>query len=154
MSLFQPLKTLVASIRTRVRNGVDCLLGETHEYYTSVYPGNQSYIIKKIINRLVKKVPLDNHNLEKIKAIDSDSIVIFTSKNKRFFDFLYFHTRLKALDLPFPKLGFDLRFFFLLPVKRVWRILLSHFDYFSTFRPEFFTLFVTSINTSSAARFK
>ena len=130
MSLLKPLKNLVTKTRAKVRSTIDYLLGDTHEYYTSFYPGNQSVIIRKIITHLVKKVPLDDHNLDKIKGIHPDSIVVFTSKNKRFFDFLYLHTRLKALELPFPELGFDLRFFFLLPVKRVCRILLSHLDYF------------------------
>ena len=130
MSLLKPLKNLTAAIRARMRRYIDCLLGDTQDYFTSFYPGNQSYIIRKIINRLVKKVPLDDHNLDKIKGIKPDSIVVFTCKNKRVFDFLFFHTRLKKLDLPYPELGFDLRFFFLLPVKRLARIMMSHMDYF------------------------
>ena len=125
-----PFKKLFCAVRTRIGQSVDYLLGGTHDYYTSLYPGNQSYIIKKIITRLVKKVALDDHNLEKIKGTDPESILVFASKHKRFFDFLYFHTRLKALDMPFPELGFDFRFFFLLPVKRVFRIILSHLEYF------------------------
>ncbi len=130
MSLFQTIKSIVPNTRARLRKYINCLLGDTQDYYTSLYPGNQSYIIKKIINNLIKKLSFDDHSLDKIKSIEKTSIVVFASKNKRMFDFLYFHTRLKALDLPFPELGFDLRFFFLLPVKRVCRILLSHLDYF------------------------
>jgi glycerol-3-phosphate O-acyltransferase len=130
MSLFQSIKSLVPNTKARLRKYINCLLGDTHDYYTSLYPGNQSYIIKKIITRLVKKLSLDDHNLDKIKNIQQESIVVFASKHKRVFDFLYFHTKLKALDLPFPELGFDFRFFFLLPVKRACRVLLSHLDYF------------------------
>jgi len=130
MSLLQPLNNLATQIKARMRRSLDCLLGDSYEYFTSFYPGNQSYIIRKIITRLVRKVPLDDHNLDKIKGIKPDSIVVFTCKNKRVFDFLYFHTRLKAMGLPYPEFGFDLRFFFLLPAKRVCRIILSHMDYF------------------------
>ena len=45
-------------------------------------------------------------------------------------DFLYYHTKLKILDLPYPQIGFDFRFFFLLPVKRVLQFFLCHIDYF------------------------
>ncbi len=130
MSLFQTIKNLVPNTRAGIRKYINCLLGDTQDYYTSLYPGNHSYIIRKIIISLVKKLTLDDHNLDKIKTIEKTSIVVFASKNKRIFDFLYFHTKLKALDLPFPELGFDFRFFFLLPVKRFCRILLSHLDYF------------------------
>jgi glycerol-3-phosphate O-acyltransferase len=130
MSLFQKVKGFVPNTRARLRKYIDCLLGDTLDYYTSIYPGNKSYIIKKIMTRLVKKIPFDDHNLDKIKNIEQESIVVFASKNKRIFDFLYFHTKLKPLDLPFPEIGFDFSFFFILPLKRVVRILLSHLDYF------------------------
>ncbi len=130
MSLFQTLKNFVPSTRAKLRKYLNCLLGNTHDYHTSFYPGNQSYIIKKIISRLVKKVNLDDHNLDKIKNIEKNSIVVYTSKNKRIFDFLYFHTRLKELELPYPELGFDFRFLFFLSLKRIFRIFLSHVDYF------------------------
>ncbi|MCP3944258.1 MAG: glycerol-3-phosphate acyltransferase [Desulfobacteraceae bacterium] len=130
MSLFQTIKNIVPNTRAKVRKHIDYLLADTHDYYAGIYPGNSSYLIKKIIAHLVKKLSFDDHNLDKIKNIEKESIVIFASKNKRLFDFLYFHTKLKALDLPFPELGFDFRFFFLLPIKRVARILLSQLDYF------------------------
>ncbi len=130
MNLFASLKTLVPRTRERIRTTIDCLLGGTHDYFTNLYPGNQSYIARKVLNQLIKKLTLDDHNLEKLHALDKSDYIVFVSKNKRLFDFLYFHTRLKELDLPYPELGFDLRFFFLLPIKRLCRIWLSHLDYF------------------------
>jgi glycerol-3-phosphate O-acyltransferase len=130
MNLFASLKTLVPRTRERIRTTIDCLLGGTHDYFTNLYPGNQSYIARKVLNQLIKKLTLDDHNLEKLHALDKRDYIVFVSKNKRLFDFLYFHTRLKELDLPYPELGFDLRFFFLLPIKRLCRICLSHLDYF------------------------
>ena len=130
MNLFALLKTLIPRTRARIRTTIDYLLGDTQDYFTNLYPGNHSYIAKKILNRLIRKLTLDDHNLDKIQSLDPDNHIVFASKNKRLFDFLYFHTRLKQLDLPYPELGFDLRFFFLLPVKRLLRIWLSHLDYF------------------------
>ncbi|MEE4364729.1 MAG: 1-acyl-sn-glycerol-3-phosphate acyltransferase [Desulfotignum sp.] len=130
MNLFALLKTLIPRTRARIRTSIDYLLGDTQDYFTNLYPGNHSYIAKKILNRLIRKLTLDDHNIEKIQYLDPENHIVFASKNKRLFDFLYFHTRLKQLDLPYPELGFDLRFFFLLPVKRLLRIWLSHLDYF------------------------
>ncbi|HKJ98928.1 MAG TPA: 1-acyl-sn-glycerol-3-phosphate acyltransferase [Desulfotignum sp.] len=130
MNLFALLKTIVPRTRAKIRTTIDCLLGDTHDYFSNLYPGNHSYITKKILFRLVRKLTLDEHSLEKIHSVDPSSYIVFVSKNKRLFDFLYFHTRLKQLDLPYPELGFDLRFFFLLPIKRLFRIWLSQLDYF------------------------
>jgi glycerol-3-phosphate O-acyltransferase len=130
MSLFQFFKTLVPKTRARIRITIDYLLGDTSDYFTNLYSGNSSYIAGKILNRLIRKLTLDDHNLEKIKSLDQNACIVYASKNKRLFDFLYFHTRLKELNLPYPELGFDLGFFFLQPVKRLLRIWLSHLDYF------------------------
>ena len=130
MHLFQFFKTLTRKTRARIRRIIDYLLGYTSDYFTNLYPGNHSYITRKILQRPVRKINLDDHNLEKINALDKNACIIYASKNKRLFDFLYFHSRLKELGMPYPELGFDLHFFFLLPVKRLFRIWLSHLDYF------------------------
>ena len=130
MRLFHFFRTLLPRTRARIRTAIDCLLGETSDYFTNLYPGNHSYVARKILNRLIQKLTLDDHNLEKIRSLDPDACIVYASKNKRLFDFLYLQTRLRELKLPYPELGFDLHFFFLLPVKRLLRIWLSHLDYF------------------------
>ena len=117
MELFQKLKGLIARLRLKLRGWIDCMLGNTYDYFLCFYPGNSGYFIQKIINRLINKLNFDDHNIEKIKSIDKDSIVVYASKSKRTLDFLYYHTKLKGLDLPYPQVGFDFRFFFLLPVE-------------------------------------
>lgn len=129
MELFQKLKGLIIDFRLKIRSFTDCLLGNTYDYFLCFYPGNSGYFIKKLIKRLINKLNFDDHNIEKIKNIDKNSIVVFASKSKRTLDFLYFHTKLKSLDLPYPQIGFDFRFFFLLSVKRLAQIFICHMDY-------------------------
>lgn len=130
MKLFQKLKRLVLDFRLKLRSLMDFMLGNTYDYFLCFYPDNSGYFIQKLIKRLINKLNFDEHNIEKIKNIDPDSIVVYASKNKRMLDFLYYHTKLKSLDLPYPQIGFDFRFFFLLPVKRLCQIFLCHVDYF------------------------
>ncbi len=130
MKLFQKLKDLITNIRLKLRKMINCMLGNSYDYFLCFYPANSGYFIQKLIKRLINKLNFDDHNIDKIKSIDKDSIVVYASKNKRILDFLYYHTRLKGLDLPFPQIGFDFRFFFLLPVKRLFQIFLCHLDYF------------------------
>ena len=130
MKLFQKLKDLITNFRLKLRKMINCMLGNTYDYFLCFYPDNSGYFIQKLIKRLINKLNFDDHNIEKIQGIDKTSIVVYASKNKRILDFLYYHTKLKSLDLPYPQIGFDFRFFFLLPVKRLLRILLCHLDYF------------------------
>ena len=130
MALFQKLKGLPATLWLKLRKLIDYMLGNTYDYFLCFYPGNSGYFIQKLIKRWINKLNFDDHNIEKIKTLDKDNIVVYASKNKRVLDFLYYHTKLKSLDLPYPQVGFDFRFFFLLPVKRLFQIFLCHMDYF------------------------
>ena len=130
MKLFQKLKDLIINFRLKFRRMIKCMLGNTYDYFLCFYPSHSGYFIQKLIKRLINKLNFDDHNIEKIKNIHKDSIVVYASKNKRILDFLYYHTKLKGLDLPYPQIGFDFRFFFLLPVKRLLQIFLCHMDYF------------------------
>ena len=130
MKLFQKLKDLITDFRLKLRRMINCMLGNTYDYFLCFYPSHSGYFIQKLIKRLINKLNFDDHNIEKIKNIHKDSIVVYASKNKRIIDFLYYHTKLKGLGLPYPQIGFDFRFFFLLPVKRLFQIFLCHLDYF------------------------
>ena len=130
MELFQKLKGLGKKMRLKLRSWVNYLLGNTYDYFLCFYPGNTGYFIRKLIRRFINKLNFDEHNIEKIKNFADDSIIVYASKNQKLLDFLYYHTKLKSLNLPYPQIGFDFRFFFLLPVKRLCQILLCHLDYF------------------------
>lgn len=133
MALFQKLKHLMIHFRLKLRHIIDYMLNNSYDYYQCFYPGNPGFFIRKLIKRLILKLNFDDHNIEKIKNIDTDSIVVYASKNKRVLDFLYYHTKLKWLELPYPQIGFDFRFIFLLSVKRLFQIFLCHMDHFVRF---------------------
>ncbi len=130
MVLFQKLKGLITNFRLKLRRMIGCMLGNNYDLFLCFYPGEPGYFIQKLIKRLTNKLNFDNHNIEKIKNINKNSIFVYASKNKRMLDFLYYHTKLKGLDLPYPQIGFDFRFFFLLSVKRLIQIFICHIDYF------------------------
>lgn len=128
--MFKKLKDAIVHSRLKLRSMINCLLENNYDYFLCYYPGNSGFFIKKLIKRLVSNLNFDDHNLEKIKDIHKESIVVYTSKNKRILDFLYFHTKLKSHDMAFPQIGFDFSFFFLLPVKRIFQIFICQMDYF------------------------
>ena len=112
------------------RKQINWLLGNRYDYFRCYYPGNRGFLIPRLIRRLVNKINFADHHIQKIKNIDTGSIIVYASKNKRTLDFLYFHTKLKSLGLAYPRIGFDFSFFFLLPLKHLFRILICHLDHF------------------------
>ncbi|CCK81304.1 1-acyl-sn-glycerol-3-phosphate acyltransferase [Desulfobacula toluolica] len=130
MALFQKLKGLSLKLWPKLGRLTNPMPENTEDHFLCFYPGNSGYLIQKLIKRLINKLNFDDHNIEKIKNIDTNNIVVYASKNKRVLDFLYFHTKLKNLNLPYPQIGFDFRFLFLLPVKQLCRIFICHMNYF------------------------
>lgn len=131
MGLLQKLKHLIAS---RFESSINYFLNNSLEWFLCVYPSNSGLFSKILIRRLVDKLTFDEHNIEKIKNIKKDSIVVFAGKNKRTLEFLYYHTKLKKLGLPFPQIGFDFKFFFLLPLQRIIKIIISHLYHYTKYR--------------------
>ncbi len=130
MTLFQKLTNFNALIRQKVRHAIDCLLNNTHDYFLCYYPGNSGFFTQKLIRRLVDRLKFDQRHIDKLQNIPPDNIIVYASKNKRMLDFIYYHTKLKSLNLPYPRIGFDFNFLLLLPVKHLARILISHLDHF------------------------
>jgi glycerol-3-phosphate O-acyltransferase len=57
-------------------------------------------------------------------------IIIFVTKYKSYFEFLFYHTRYRNDGLPYPSIGFDYKFFFWQPARRLVKIIFSHVHYF------------------------
>ncbi|MFA5902400.1 MAG: 1-acyl-sn-glycerol-3-phosphate acyltransferase [Desulfobacula sp.] len=130
MTLFQRLKNPVKKLRVKLRDLINHVLENSSDYFLCYYPGDSGYLIQRVIGRLINKINFDEHNIEKIKNIDPDSIIVYASKTKRGLNFLYYHIKLKSINLPYPEIGFDFRFFLLLPVRRLFQIFVCHMDYF------------------------
>ena len=67
MSLFAQINNLVSATRTKIRKIIAFLLNYSYDYYSSFYPGTQSFIIGKILNHLVNKISIGNSSLKRIK---------------------------------------------------------------------------------------
>jgi len=111
-------------------NNIDKIIGDTSEHFACFYPGNSGFLPSYIINRFFDKIKLDVKKTEKLNRLNEKGVVIYVGKYKSLFEFLYYHTALKKLALPYPEIAFEFRFFFLMPVNRLLRIFISQCDHF------------------------
>lgn len=63
-----------------------------------------------------------------VKNIPAEAIVIYTTKYKSRFDFLFAHTRYRQLRLPVPQLAFGSDIYLWQPLSRIFRICLAYLD--------------------------
>ena len=130
MSLLNSVKSVVPATRAMIRKYLNYLLGDSENYFTNIYPGNTSFMVRKIMTHFSNRINIDKHSLDKIKGLPENCHVVFASKEKHVFDFLYLHTRLKAEELPHPEIGFDYHFTPYLPMKQLCRVALAQADHF------------------------
>ncbi len=64
-----------------------------------------------------------------LKNLRKEGVVVYVTKYKSYFEYLFYYTRYKQDGLPFPEIGFDYRVVIWQPVSRILRIFLSYFDY-------------------------
>ncbi len=114
---------------------ISTIMGERGEHFACFYPGNSGILPSYIIDGCFDKIKLDPKKTAKLSRLNEKGVVIYVGKYKSLFEFLYCHTSLKKLALPYPEIAFETKFFFLLPVKKIFRIILFQLDNFlRTFR--------------------
>ena len=130
MKLFAGLKDRITVIREKKRRMVNWLLENNEDYFTCYYPGNQGFVTKWLIRLVTANLSIDDSSLDRISGFASDDIIVYANKHKTKYNFIFYHNRLKELGLPFPEIGFDYRFILILPIKRLFQMLITHLDFF------------------------
>ncbi len=130
MNPFRDVRSLPGRIKHHCISYFRSLVRYEDRVTASLYENNDGFLVRWIMGYLSSRINLETRNLEKIRQIPLDAIVVFTVKNKRTSDFLYLHTKLKLLETHFPSLGFDYNFFFFLPLGRGFRIISTQLRYF------------------------
>ncbi len=147
---------LVTKLKQAYLYCINYILGSGHSYFTCLYPGNTGSISSFVMNRIFSSIRLDRKKTQRLVNLNKKGIVIYTGKYKSVFDFLYFHTMLKNASLPYPELGFDFKFFFLLPVGRLFKIFIYKTDCFLRtfhFKNPYTTTYITNELTKGRSGF-
>jgi glycerol-3-phosphate O-acyltransferase len=109
-------------------------LGGHHDYYAC---GLQSdwgafSFVSLILRSLFSHVALNATQIEFLKALPEKAVVVYASKYKSSFEYLFYHLRYKEEGLPFPQIGFDYNVLAWQRLSRLLRVLVSHIDHFIT----------------------
>jgi glycerol-3-phosphate O-acyltransferase len=105
------------------------LLKGTHNHYTSILPSPCGVIAEMLLRMFYSGIQIPEDQKAVIARIPEDAIVVYTSKHKNRFDYLFYHTRFRTLGLPIPEISFDYRILSWQSFTRLLRILLAKIDY-------------------------
>ncbi len=97
-------------------------------FFACFYPGNKGILSPFFFDRLFSRIKLDKKKTAKLSHLNETGTVIYVSKYKSHIDFLFYRTIFEKNALPYPEIIFDTAFFFLLPVKRLFKIFITQID--------------------------
>jgi len=104
------------------------LLKNSHDHFFCFLPSPTGRLSASFLDRLLSGVFMGVEQADTVKNIPDDAIVVYTTKYKSRFDFLFAHTRYRQLRLPVPQLAFDFDIYLWQPLSRIFRIFLAYLD--------------------------
>jgi len=111
----KPMKTL-AHWRDRLLKG-------TLDHYSVYLPRRPGALISWLLRLFYSGITLQPAESEKIRSLPAGSIIVYVSKYKSRFEYLFYHSRYGQLGLPVPELSFDHHILLLQPLSRLVQIL-------------------------------
>ncbi|CAN2041197.1 glycerol-3-phosphate O-acyltransferase [Candidatus Magnetomoraceae bacterium gMMP-15] len=119
----------IKKLNKKLTGFIDKKLKGTHNHYTCHLPNNIGTVSNWILKLFYSGITVDNKQTDFLRHSDEKSIIVYASKYKSFFDFMFFYSRYKKDELPYPEIGLDYKIYVWQPVSRLLRIILGHFDH-------------------------
>lgn len=110
------------------------LLDGSHDHYTCLIPEDIGLFTLLLLKLFYLGIKVDKTQIEMIRQLPRNAIVIYVTKFKNHFEYLFYYSRYRQEHLPFPQIGFDYKIYLYQPVSRLLKILLSRLDFFSRYQ--------------------
>jgi glycerol-3-phosphate O-acyltransferase len=85
-----------------------------------------------LTGRLFNGIVLDRDQLNSIRTLPPEAVIVYSIKFKSYFEYLFYHSRYRQEKLPVPELAFGFRLWPLQPMARILRSLLANIHWFLT----------------------
>ncbi len=128
--MFAKIRQTLARFQVRTGEWTDALLDGTHHHYQCFFPKDRGKITELALRFIFSGIRVNGGQTRAIRELPEGSIIVYANKYKSDFEYFFSHTRYKQEGLPVPEIGFDYKFFWLQPISRIFKILLSHTVYF------------------------
>ena len=118
-------KRPISSIMNKISEWGKQVLLRSRDTYFHFLPSPTGTLSALFLERLFSGVFIGREQEDILKGIPKDAIIVYTSKYKSRFEFLFSHTRYRQLRLPTPQLSLDYGIYLWQPLSRVFRIVLG-----------------------------
>ena len=106
------------------------VLDGTHNHYSCYLPDTLGKVASLLLRLFYSGIKLDKDQTAALQKIEDDAVVVYATKFKSYFEYLFYYIRYQKNNLPYPQIGFDYQVYFWQPVSRIFQMLLAHIDFF------------------------
>ena len=110
--------------------GTGSSLYGTHNPYLCLLPDDIGSFAGLLLRLFYSGIKVDKAQTEVVRQLDQDAVVVYVTKFKSYFEYLFFFSRYRREKLPFPQIGFDHKVYMWQPLSRLVRILWDRLGYF------------------------
>jgi glycerol-3-phosphate O-acyltransferase len=128
--MLKALKNKWSQARMKIRGWIEAALQGTHNHYSCYLPGNISAISSFFLKLLYTGIRVEKDQKSALGHIPKDAIVVYTTKYKSKFEYLFYHTRYRQDGLPYPNIGLDINVYLWQSGSRILRMLFARLDYY------------------------
>jgi glycerol-3-phosphate O-acyltransferase len=117
------------STKARIRAWSNTLLQGHHDHYTGTLPRTWGFFSSLLLKSLFSHVTTNPSQMAFLKTLQDRAIIVYVSKYKSVFEYLFYHMRYKEERLPFPQIGFEYRILLWQNLLGLVRIAFSRLDH-------------------------
>lgn len=122
------IKTIIKQLRSTIRSWINNRLQNTHNHYLCYLPTKIGFLATWFHNRFFSGIIMGKDQLIAIKDLPPNAVIIYVTKYKSSFDYLFYYSRYKQQKLKVPEIGLGYRFFVWQPINHLFQILLAKID--------------------------
>ena len=109
---------------------IDKVLKGTHNHYSCYLPKKLGAVVTLILKLFYSGIKTDKGQTDLLQQLQDDAVIVYATKFKSYFEYLFYYIRYQKLNLPYPQIGFDYSVFLWQPLSRLVRMFVAHFDFF------------------------
>ncbi|MGI9570224.1 MAG: hypothetical protein ACR2PH_10920, partial [Desulfobulbia bacterium] len=83
------------------------MINGSYDHYTCLLPENIGRLASLLLKLFYSGIKLDHEQTEKIRQLEKNAVVVYVTKFKSNFDYLFYYSRYRQEQLPLPQIGFD-----------------------------------------------
>ena len=120
---------LTQRIKKTIKSWIDATLQRDHEHYACSLPKESGFLSTLILNSVFTDVHMNPTQAAYLKTLSEKGIIVYVSKYRSRFEYLFYHIRYKEEGVPFPEICFEYRILLWQKISRLLRIAYAHLNH-------------------------